>query len=333
VKQGDPISALLFIAVMQACFGELQEKWAKANRRRKGQLFGICLDPSVRNLTELRFADDVILVAQQRADICKMLRDLDAASAKFGSKINFLKTKVMTWDSLSGAHESVDVFGQSVAILQEEKAERYLGRKLAFSGCHAKEVANRIAAGWAAFSKHKSELCSKLYNLSDRVRLFEAVVSPAVLYACSTWALTKQLERKISVARRKMLRFVFRTHRRKVDDELEDWVTYLRRSAAVITEISERYQMADWVTTHRRRKWRLAGKLARETDNRWSHIILQWRPHHGHGRSPGRPHTRWADQLEEFAGGDWMSLASQKHQWEESEDIFAFWSFWRNAQN
>ena len=80
-----------------------------------------------------------------------MLRLLATTSAKLGLRINFLKTKVLTWDALSGNHERVDVHGQHVDILREEESERYLGRKLAFSGCHAKEVANRMAAGWVTF--------------------------------------------------------------------------------------------------------------------------------------------------------------------------------------
>ena len=78
----------------------------------------------MRNLTDLRFADDVVLVAQQRTDIVKMLRQLATTSAKFGLRINFLKTKVLTWGALSGNHERVDVHGQHVDILREEESER-----------------------------------------------------------------------------------------------------------------------------------------------------------------------------------------------------------------
>ena len=39
VKQGDPLSALLFIAVMQDICGNLQLKWDKANKRRKNTHF------------------------------------------------------------------------------------------------------------------------------------------------------------------------------------------------------------------------------------------------------------------------------------------------------
>ena len=150
---------------MQACFNDLQQTWAKANSRRQGFKFGIAVDPSRRPLTELRFADDVIMVAQQRADIIKMLRHLGHCSGKFGLRINFAKTKVLTWNTLAAGSTSVCVDGQSVEILDEAASEKYLGRKLSFNDTHETELANPIAAGWAAFHKNKSELCSKFTSL------------------------------------------------------------------------------------------------------------------------------------------------------------------------
>ena len=114
VKQGDPISALLFIAVMQSCFDDLQRRWDKANSRRKGLKFGIPIISSHRTLTNLRFADDVILFAQQCSDIAKMLRDLSTHAGNFGLRINFSKTKVMTWNALVGKTLSIDVDGNLV---------------------------------------------------------------------------------------------------------------------------------------------------------------------------------------------------------------------------
>ena len=44
VKQGDPVSALLFIAVVEQCFRSLKKRWKNTNRRRSGQYFGIVID-------------------------------------------------------------------------------------------------------------------------------------------------------------------------------------------------------------------------------------------------------------------------------------------------
>ena len=155
----------------------------------------------------------MILAAQSRSDIKKMLNDLAQHALKYGLKINFAKTKIMTWSALAGMHTAIQVGTESVAILEEESSERYLGRKLAVEKCMEIEFRNRIAAGWAAFHKHKNELCNKFYRLSDRAKLFESVVTPAVLYGSSTWALTLDMEKQLQIARRRMLRYVFRIHR------------------------------------------------------------------------------------------------------------------------
>ena len=92
MKQGDPISALLFIAVMEACFGSLKRKWHDANKRRNGQYFGVVIDSSEDPLTNLRFADDVLLFANTRQDIAKMITHLKDEAAKYGLKLHLGKT-------------------------------------------------------------------------------------------------------------------------------------------------------------------------------------------------------------------------------------------------
>jgi len=116
-----------------------------------------------------------------------------------------------------------------------------------------------------------------------------------------------------------MLRYVFRWHKKKD----QDWVAYMQESADRVATMSAQLDMIDWVEHYRRRKWRLAGSLARCGDARWSRQILEFKPNCGHGRSAGRPKTRWSDQLEAFAGGDWLALATDADRWEAAEDVFA----------
>ena len=70
VKQGDPISGLLFIAILESCMKRLKEKWAALNNRRTKSQFGIAMAEG-DSLTILRFADDIMLLATTRADIRK----------------------------------------------------------------------------------------------------------------------------------------------------------------------------------------------------------------------------------------------------------------------
>ena len=114
-----------------------------------------------------------------------------------------------------------------------------------------------------------------------------------------------------------MLRYVFRIHRRIApgQDDLEDWLQFIHLAAHRVEAIAGANGMEDWVITARRRKWEFAGATARQTDGRWSHKLMTWRPFHGHGRSQGRPKTRWTDSLDHFAAGDWMTLAKDEDQW------------------
>ena len=90
-----------------------------------------------------------------------MLQDLSEISTRYGLKINYDKTKVLTWNALAGGQQSVSIGDKSIGVLDEKASERYLGRQLSFHNSHAIKLKNRIAAGWAAFHKNKAELHSQ----------------------------------------------------------------------------------------------------------------------------------------------------------------------------
>ena len=292
---------------------------AKASSRRKGHPFGIDIAKDGRFLTNLRFADDVLLVAQSKSDLVKMLTHFSKQASYYGLKLNYDKTKVLTWNHLSQGHSSIIVGDQAVEILAEDKAEKYLGRKLCMFKCQEAEFNNRLACAWASFHEHKSELCGKHYHLKDRMKLFEAVVSTTLLYACCAWGLTKKMDRNLNVARRRMLRYVFRIYRQTN----ETWVEYMQRSAQRVDEISRALlSLKTWVASYRRAKWRFAGETARRTDGRWSTAILGWKPELGFGRAQGRPVTRWSDDIEALAGGSWQTVAMDVDLWSTLEAGF-----------
>ena len=184
-------------------------------------------------------------------------------------------------------------------------------------------MSNRLAAGWAAFHKHKGELCNRYYRTSDRVRLFDAVVSPTVLYGSSAWALTQVMEDKLRVTWRKMLRYVFCLHRRSSESCAEDWVDYMQRSAHQVETMARKHGLKDWVATYRRKKFNFAGQVARRTDDRWSKLAIEWLPHGGVGRSRGRPFTRWSDDLVKYAGGDWQNYTKDVAFWTLAGEAYA----------
>ena len=186
------------------------------------------------------------------------------------------------------------------------------------------ELASRRAAGWAAFTKFRSELCNHRWPLRMRIRLFEAVVSPCVLYASGCWALTGDMERQLQTNRRKMMRLVVRVGRRKLlDGSLEPWIDYVQRATHTAEDLFAKCGSIEWTEAHRRRKWNLAGRLARAADSRWGKKMLSWLPLHGKGRHVGRPKTRWSYDLEKFAGGNWAQEALDAVFWHSLADGFA----------
>ena len=117
---------------------------------------------------------------------------------------------------------SVMVGTSCVDVLGPDSSEKYLGRKLRPVNCHEAEIKNRIAAGWGAFMRYKSELCGKHVPFTTKMRLFSAVVTPVVLYATATWTVSEQMARELRVARRRMLRMMFPMRRLKIVPSILD---------------------------------------------------------------------------------------------------------------
>ena len=68
--------------------------------------------------------------------------------------------------------------------------------------------------------------------------------------------------------------------------------------------------------------WRMAGKAARATDSRWTKRMLTFNPRHGSGRQQGHPYKRWSDDIDSFAGGDWITHAGDDSFWAALEHRF-----------
>ena len=80
-KQGDPLSSLLFNTVLQYALKNVVLKW----QRKKGM--GIYLSDQERDcLTNLRFADDVMLFATSKGQVQNMMCEFKEATEKVVSR-------------------------------------------------------------------------------------------------------------------------------------------------------------------------------------------------------------------------------------------------------
>jgi hypothetical protein len=294
VKQGDPISSLLFLAVMEVCFRRLKARWNKLNLSRAGAYYGIVVDDAFDPLTNLRFADDVVLFATSRSDVRKMLTDLNKEAGKFGLKLHAGKTKVFVTNP-AARQTPISCAGFDVAVLQGGGSEKYLGRKLSVDDYHNAEFKNRLAMGWAAFFKLKEALCNRNVPIKDRIALFQSSVSPCVLYACGTWTMTSSMFRKLRSTQRRMFRWMIKS----VPQADEPWPDYIRRATHVAEDMAFSCGATDWTEMQHVKKCKLAAKFEFSTDGRWASRLLHWKPWFRclPYRDVGHPSKRWTDHF------------------------------------
>ena len=355
-KQGDPMSPALFNAVLEEVFNRLQPHW-----RQKG--WGIRLGTSSEDLLcNLRFADDILLLATSRYQLKRMLEDLITATREIGLEMHNGKTKILRMDGcVQNSSAFMEVAGMKIEVLSKGSSTMYLGRLLSVDAVHDTELDHRLEKAWKNFFAHKAQLCNRSFRLRDRLRLFESVVTSSVLYGSGCWTMTQSREQKLRTTQRKMLRWIVGVGRKQRaqqqqttqgDDEgeedeeepepleeqgeaetkepleLEDWVVFIRRATNIAEEALAKVKLEDWIAGQRRRKWRWAGHAARRHDNRWSNRVLHCIELDGK-RPQGHPKTRWRDAIESFfrnhttrSGRDWLALAQNGQAWKSYEDKF-----------
>ena len=270
------------------------------------------------HLSNLRFADDVLLFASTRGQLTIMLAELKEAAARCGLKLHAEKTKILTNASVVNGRETpshTKLGDDDVEILSAEHTARYLGRAVCAINFHEAELESRITAAWRCFHKHKQELTSRQYPLRHRLRLFDAAVTATVLYGCEAWTLKETMKRRLRAVQRKMLRMVLGSRRRlaRVDDtssipscsaathsnddedegsqyELEPWCEFLKRVTHVAEQQASAAGLQEWLSTWRKRSWRWARKVATDSNGKWSQTALRWCPQlHASRKAVGGP--------------------------------------------
>ena len=130
-----------------------------------------------------------------------------------GLRIHPEKTKILSNQSsfCSDTKKEMRIDDIKIEILTRSGSVRYLGQMITFRQQETTEINNRIRAAWATFHKNRHELTSKNHILKRRLGLFDAAITPTICYASGTWAPTKEHERMIQSAQRKMLRLIIQT--------------------------------------------------------------------------------------------------------------------------
>ena len=147
VRQGDPLSPLLFNLVLDGVLEEARKIW----RQRK---YGTNVGQDVRGdrITHVAFADDQILVARTWLPLKRMILTLKESLARRGLSLHPSKCKVQTnVESWKNRGDVVISRGFSVYVLPEGEPLVLLGTALALTDATGTEVTHRMASAWRMF--------------------------------------------------------------------------------------------------------------------------------------------------------------------------------------
>ena len=107
-------------------------------------------------------------------------------------EISAEKTKLMT-NNTSGINTEIKVNGQK---LETGTSFEYLGSVITDEGSKP-EIFPRIAQTTAALTRQKPVWIDKSISLSSKIRQMRSLVTSLFLYACESWTLTAELQRRI----------------------------------------------------------------------------------------------------------------------------------------
>ena len=176
-----------------------------------------------------------------------------------------------------------------------------------------KDIDTRVTKAWRAINRlsiiWKSDLTDKMKR-----SFFQAAVTSILLYGCTTWTLTKRLEKKLGGNYTRMLRAILN----------KSWRQHPTRHQ--LPPITKAFQVRR--TRHAGHCWRGRDELIRD--------VLLWTPTHGRAKA-GRPARTYIQQLCEDTGcspEDLPEAMNDREKWRERvRDIRAtsttwWWRWW-----
>ena len=195
VLQGDTLTPYLFIIcldyVLRTSINKIRENGFELTKRRSKRY-------PAKTITDADYADDLALLANTPNQAETLLHSLERATAGIGLHVNAHKTEYKCYNQ-TGNIATLD--GASLKLVDKFT---YLGSSVSST---EKDIDTPLTKAWMAIDRlsiiWKSDLTDKMKH-----SFFQAAVVWILLYGCTTWTLTKRLEKKLDGNYTRMLRAV-----------------------------------------------------------------------------------------------------------------------------
>ena len=300
VLQGDTLAPYHFIIcldyVLRTSIDKIRENGFELRKKRSRRYLG-------KKITDADYADDIAILANTPNQAETLLHSLERAAAGIGLHVNAHKTEYMCYNH-TGDISTLD--GTSLKLVDKFI---YLGSSVSSS---EKDINTRLTKAGRAIDRlsiiWKSDLIDKMKR-----NFFQAVVASILLYGCTTWTLTKRLEKKIDGNYTRML-----------------WAILNKSWSQHPTRHQLNGHLPPIMKTIQVRRTRYAGHCWRGRDELISDV-LQWTPTYGRAKA-GRPARTYIQQLCEDTGcspEDLPEAMNDREKWRERvRDICANGTTW-----
>ena len=287
LRQGDPLSCLLFILLLSVVMTDAQEEWEQACARKGWTRCADIVDAVGRPF--VTYADDTNLMATTPAVLREMLHAVQRQARLYGLKLNLSKTfLIRLGDARRQPSPNIkDIDGRSIQLVDSEKT---LGFELGAKVTTQNIVRMRGRSMLSRMNQHKAIWQSEL-PARDKLRKYESLVINK-----GTWGLHLLALKPSDFAH---LEYI---HTRCIRRILKIKAAYWSRVSNA--EVLRRAKFPCLTRFIRRKQFALLGHILRRpyTDpDRLCcfepSINLDPRPPPNSKRSRGRPRTTWFESV------------------------------------
>lgn len=275
VRQGSPLSAMLFQLTLDYTMLEVIKKWEVAGFGVKihwgdAECDSLNFEHFSQLLNNLCFADDQTLIAENPEDLKVMIDDVCSAISKAGLKLSLKKC---TWMS---SKETLEDFKITVRYVEIERVnEIVLLGNVVSTNCSAdSELDHRIERAWKYFRAKSSLFMNREAKISKRLQLWNRTVARSLLWGMETLTLhesqLQRLNREQNLMVCKMMGL-----RRFVEDG-ESWVEWMIRKTRMARTTIDYHSEGPIASMYLSKHFQWAGHVARMDSQRWAFRTSSW---------------------------------------------------------
>jgi hypothetical protein len=231
-------------------------------------------------INNLRYADDIVLVATSPEELQDLVSRVDRVAKKYNMLINASKTKVMI-----STNEVLDIVVDGNRFEQVDSFV-YLGSEIANDSDCRLEVKARMTMGMAAMIKLTRLWKNKSVSTSTKLRLMKALVWPVATYGCEGWTLKKEEENRIQAFENKCIRKLLRI----------PWTKMMSNEQVYKLAGTER----ELLRHIKSRKLQYFGHVLRQPEDNLERNVMTGEVKGNKGR--GRPRISWIDNIMVWTG-------------------------------